>query len=551
MGALSKRRKTDDFRDRFGRPTRVPHKFLGGAMALAGPILGMAGSLFGGAGKGGSSSSSSSSHSVQKQEYDPAYTDLLHKVIGKASDLGDSTYQPYDPSKRFEDFTPDQLAAQQQVREMQGKTDPYTGAAKGALDRVAGYDPTQAAQPWMQRAFGQPTALAAGAPWLQAGSGGWDRGAQRQYSNDFAEGAIGRANDISSRNFLEKTMPGINDQFVKSGGGLGRGRYTEFMNRAVRDLGNEMSGNAQTTMANNYWQGANQFNTDQSRLQNTGMNMGNLANSSMTGALSGAGQASSAASAGITGGTNLAGAYTGAGQGMQNMGFQQVNALGTSGAAQQAQGQRARDFDYQQFNEAKRYPFEMVNFMRDSTAGMRIPGTLTTDSTGTQSGQQTPATGSPFAQALGGAAAGAGLFGNPSTSGSLSNTIGGWLGGLGGSGGGGIDKEIAGWSQYGKARGGAVRRYAMGGQAFPAVVEPRMVASPMTRDRATPALGALGARGKRRKFSAGGYAATAKGVNQDNQREVQASVAKRGALGGGPNMAPPPMMRRGALGLGA
>ena len=322
-------------------------------------------------------------------------------------------------------------------------------------------------------------------------------------------------------------MPGINDQFVKSGGGLGRGRYQEFASRAVRDLANEQSGNAQTTMANNYWQGANQFNTDMSRFGQTGAQLGSLAGSSM-GALGNLGsQAANVTSGAINSGTGLASAYSGLGGALSNMNQQNAGFLNQMGQQQQQQAQLPLSADYQQFQNAAQWPFQMVNFMNAAQRGLQIPTNQNTQTQQSQS-QSASSSASPFGSIL----AGAGALGSiPGVS--------DWVGKLFSGGSGTSPQEQSGFPGAsngahtgGLRRGGAVSRFAQGGPAFGPTVEPRGVLSRRAR-----------------RFAVGGSVPVVRGARDASMRRMQGrmqGMPPGGALGGagGPPMGMPP----GALG---
>ena len=416
------------------------------------------GSLLSGSGGQTTSRSGTSSSSTN---YTPEYNAYVSNILKKAQGLGDRPFNPYDISKMFAGFSGDQQQAFDTVRQNQGAYQPYFNQAQGALNRASSvYDPN-VGMGYIDRAGQGPTPYDAGAGYLRRGAQNWGPRQQSQYSNQFAEGAIGRANDISSRNFLEKTMPGINDQFVKSGGGLGRGRYTQFMNRAVRDLGNEQSGNAQTTMANNYWQGANQFNTDMARQGQTGMNMGALSGNTMSG-LANLGQAAQGVTTGaVNTGTGLANAYgTSAGQ-ASNTNLQNTNALLQAGNLQQTQAQKPLTAQYQQFQQEQQWPFQLVNFMNQAQQGLRIPTTQTgqySDTTSMSGGQS----GSPMSGIVGGLGAIGSLFtpgaGGTSAGGNILSGIGDFF-----SGGGGGIPGMGGMPAGPYARGGPIRRFAQGG----------------------------------------------------------------------------------------
>lgn len=63
--------------------------------------------------------------------------DYYRQILGTASNIGAIPYTPYE-GQQVAGFTPDQLAAFQGVRQMQGMTDPYFQTAAGAYRQVLG-----------------------------------------------------------------------------------------------------------------------------------------------------------------------------------------------------------------------------------------------------------------------------------------------------------------------------------------------------------------------------------------------------------------------------
>lgn len=381
-------------------------------------------SLFGG---GGGQTQTSSSNSTQNVNYAPWYEQYTKDLLSRATTLSQQPFQPYDVSKMYAPFTPDQAQAFQQIRNNQGAFAPYMQAGTGALNSVAGISPMAMGMPLINAAAQGPTGMQAGQGFLTSGAQTWNPATQSQYTNPFLAGSVNYANQLATNNFLEQTLPGINAQFVKSGGGLGGSRYQDFMNRAVRDFSNSMFGQAQTAAANNYWQGANQFNNDMSRQIQAGTNLGGLANSTM-GALGNLGQtAAGIGNMGIGAGINLANAYSGLGGQLSNINLANTNALLQAGNQQQQQAQLPLTAQYQQFQQGVQFPYQQLNFLNQIQQGLRIPQTQTSQSYSTQnmSANSSPSIMSGILGTLGG------VLGLPG----VSNWAGGMLGGLFGGGG--------------------------------------------------------------------------------------------------------------------
>lgn len=444
--------------------------------------------LFGGS---GGQTQTSQSNSTTNVNYAPWYEQYTKDLLQRGTDLSKQEFKPYDVSKMYAPFQPAQLQAFNQVYANQNAYQPFINAGAGALNNVAGMNPAAYGMPFVGAAAMGPTGMQAGQGFLTSGAQTWNPYTQAQYTNPFLAGSVNYAADLANQNFLEKTLPGINAQFVKSGGGLGGRNYQEFMNRALRDFNTTQAGQAQTAAANNYWQGANQFSSDMNRQLQAGSQLGGLANSTI-GALGNLGQtAAGIANTGIGAGVNLANAYGNLGGQLSNLNLANTNALLQIGNQQQQQAQLPLTAQYQQFQQQQQWPYQQLMFLNQLQQGLRIPQTQTNQSysTQTQTANQSP---SILSGILGTAGAVLGLPG-------VSNWAGGMLGSLfGGSGGGGgggwpggiesLPGNVAGPAP-GRKRGGHIRReakrYSAGGTV--------PVIGAMNR-RAEPALRAIAAR---------------------------------------------------------
>ena len=432
--------------------------------------------LFGGS---GGQTQTQNSNSTTNVNYAPWYENYTQDLLQRGSDLSRQPFQPYDISKMYAPFQPAQNQAFDQVVNNQTAHWPYMNAATDALNSVSGINPAQAGAPFINQAASMPNGMQAGMPWLAAGTQTWNPQVQQNYSNPFFTGSVDFANQLATQNFLERTIPGVNAQFVKSGGGLGGKNYADYMGRTVRDFTNNMMGQNQTAMAGNYWQGANQFNQDQNRYLNAGQNAGALANNTM-GAYGNLGQqAAGIANTGMGAGINLANAYSGLGGALSNLNLTNTNALLQMGNQQQQNAQLPLTAGYQQYQLGQQWPYQNLMFLNQLQQGLRIPQTQTSQSSQTQN---TSANSSP--SILGGILGTAGaILGLPG----VSDWAGGMLGGLFGGGvnpvspsqttgslsgtsynpaGGNyqVNTGIPGWTGTGNKRGGAIRGYADGGQ---------------------------------------------------------------------------------------
>lgn len=332
-------------------------------------------------GGGNQSSSTSTTNSTQNTDYTPQYDAYVNNILSQAQALGNTPFPAYDVNSMFAPFNATQNQAFSQVGANQNSYMPYINSATGALNSAQGYNPVSAAQPYFNGALNTPTAYQAGSPYVAASAQGWNPQSAAAYTNPFLGGALGYSTQLAQQNLMENVLPGINDSFVKSGGGLGGDRNQDFLARATRDFNNAQIGQYNTAAANNYWQGANQFNTDQSRMLTAGSTLGGLANQTQ-GTLGQLGTAAAGVQGqGITGATGLANAYSGLGGALSNLGLTNTNALLQVGNQQQQQAQQPLTAGYNQFQQAVQWPFQLVNFMNSAQRGLQIPTTTTTNST--------------------------------------------------------------------------------------------------------------------------------------------------------------------------
>lgn len=414
-------------------------------------------------GGGGGQTQTTNSNSTSNVNYAPWYTGYAQNLLERGQDLANQPFQPYDISKMFAPFQPAQEQAFKQIQNNQTAYYPYINSAGQMLDSVSSINPVGAGMPFINQAAQGPTGMQAGAPYLSLGTQTWNPQVQANYTNPFMAGSVDFANRLATQNFLERTIPGVNAQFVKSGGGLGGKNYADYMGRTVRDFSNNMLGQNQTAMAGNYWQGANQFNQDMNRYLNAGTNLGGLANSTM-GTLGQLGQtAAGIANTGIGSGINLSTAYSGLGGALSNLSNANTNQLLQMGNLQQQQAQNPLTAAYQQYLQQQQYPYNQLSWLANLSSGLRIPSTQTTQSSSTQN---VASNSSP--SILGS------IMGIGSMVGSIPG-VGSWLGGLFGGGG---SPSMTGFSQVpagqygplagngittGFRHGGAVQRLATGG----------------------------------------------------------------------------------------
>lgn len=358
------------------------------------------GYFLGGLFSGSGGSSTTNQNSTTTMHFDPAYEDLMHKVLGRASGLMDTPYTPYT-GQRFADFTSDQNAGFQSVRDAQNAWQPYTDAARTAFGNAA--NPANSAfsagNPYIAQAAGMTTGSQAQQPYFSQASQTWP-GAVDQYMNPYLDQVTNRIQTLGNRNLTENILPQINDAFTRDGGAaFGRDRHAEFTQRALRDSQDAILGAQGNALAQGYGQGANIFGSDMSRVAGLGSAAGTQANADI-GTRAGLGTtAGGLANASNASNIALGQAQGQLGQNVQGSEMRDAQALVTSGGLQQQHGQQQQDFNYQQFINQLNWPFQMAQFGQQSGQGWQLPYTSNTQSQSTQ--QNTPAQGSPFGNILG------------------------------------------------------------------------------------------------------------------------------------------------------
>ena len=438
--------------------------------------------LFTGSSGGNNSSTTNSKSST---DYTPQYNSYVNNILSTAQGLGSQPFQPGpSPDARFAPANAAMQTGWNATMNNGANYQPAMTAAMAGLN-AAGQVPNawNAGSPALASAAAQPGGYAVAQPYLNAASQTWP-GAASQYTNPYLSGAIGYGNQLATQNLMEKTLPGVMDQFVTSGGQLGRQNYNNQLSRTLRDFGNTAYGNAMTATSNNYNNLYNQFNADQTRLGNIGTAAGNIANSTMGAYGNLATTAANVANTGSRQGLDAATTAANVAQTGSNVGLANATAQTTAGKEQLALDQQKRDYEEQQRQAGIQFPYQMVNFMRDAQAGLQIPTTSTANSTTTGTAQNTGTT-SPAGAVLGTLSTVAGLPG-----------VSGWL-----SGSGGAD-PMPGGDASGPA-GGVPSATAKRGGHF--------------------------SKQKLKKFAAGGHAAVVKATAQNTKRSLDGAKVRRRA----------------------
>lgn len=284
------------------------------------------------------------------------YAQYLQSMFNRASSIAGEDYTPY-AEQRIAGFTPDQQAAQQGVRDMQGSWSPYlnqsynflsgagTGSAYGVMSPYAqqamGQNAYAAASPWLQQA-GQYNPLASGQGYINQAAGMNPMGQAQSYfgqagstipqvignyMSPYTQNVVSEIARQGNQNFSENILPELNSAFVGSGQ-FGSTRNMEMAARAARDTQANILGAQSQALQQGYGQAGNFANMDLSRMGQLGSQVGQLGLGQM-GALGQLG-ATSGSLAGQTG--NLYGQLAGtAGQAMGQYGNLMGQLTGTMG----------------------------------------------------------------------------------------------------------------------------------------------------------------------------------------------------------------------------
>lgn len=408
-------------------------------------------------GGGNFSSSMYGSNSISGPVPGSPYEVFQNQQLNKIADLSDRAYTPYDVSKMFAGFTPDQWKGISGVRGAAADSyQPYFGMANEALRKNfgAGTDPVAAASGAFSQASGTPTALDTANPYLKFSSQTAPQ-ILDQYMNPYLQGSINEANKLASSNFLENVLPGITKQFVASGGGLGGKNYGRDMNWALTNFNDSRNRATQDALSSGFFNSMGAAQTDLARSGALAGTAGNLALGDLTGRTAlGTAQGQNAA---LGANTNLAtaNAFQNLGTGYLSNALTANNALLGVGGMQQQQNQLPLTAAYEQFREAQQWPYQTTGWAANTANQFTWPmrqntqGWQTTQSQSSQSG-------SPLGSILG-TLASVGSLAIPGASGT--SAIGNIMGGIGKWFGGGSLPNLPGpGTGVTYARGGHVTR---------------------------------------------------------------------------------------------
>jgi hypothetical protein len=305
-----------------------------------------------------------------------------------------------------------------------GAAQPFLGQAAGVIGQSLGERSMGAASPFLQNA-GQSAATQVG-----------------QYMSPYQQNVLDTIARQGAKNLTENILPGVSDTFIKAGQ-FGSSRMGEMGSRAVRDTQRAIIDAQSQAAQQGFGQAMGAAQTDLARQAQLAGTAGNISGSDLTRMLQGGSQL---ADIGQTAGnltgqqmgqlTNLGQAQTQAGQAQQQFGLnaaqfaqqaqagdyqRQMGALNDmsnlarqgqtmaatdvaslegAGAAQQGQQQRMLNAAAQQYDNARLYPMQQLDWLNTQIRGM-APITPQTQTRATSSTGETYSP-SPLSQIAGG-----------------------------------------------------------------------------------------------------------------------------------------------------
>lgn len=418
-------------------------------------------------GSGGTNQTTKSFSYMEPRFYTP-YQNAADKALNKIDQLRDTPYKAYDISK----FGPMSNATQQQAwdqtKALQGTWQPYFDNAKGVLEQYRDVNPYEAAQPWFDKAAGVPSAQAASDPYFAKAGQSWND-AKGDYLNPYINDVVNQSNKLLTDNFRDNVLPGINSQYIASGGGAGgyNPAYNKDMGWATTNFNDSMGRTTQAALADAYNKAAGLFQNDAARWAGLGTSAGNLALGQQAGYGNLGQQAAGAAATGVNTGVNLAGAFGNLGSQNLNTALTGTNALLQTGNQQQEIENWKKNFEYQQFKEAQDWPFKTESWAANVLNQYQWPHAYAQTSQSNTTGSS-GSSNSGLGSLLGGLST-IGSLVTPGAGGSsaIGNIFGGWFGG--GAGNGNISGFPTGGGPIGPSggamakRGGMIKGYYGGG----------------------------------------------------------------------------------------
>ena len=321
-------------------------------------------------------------------------SDYTQGLLGRANAIAAEPYQPYT-GPRIAGFTPDINQAFQMTRNNLGSAQNILNQGTNSLAQAYGVNPLATAQPYMNTASG---ALSSG---LRAGESsandamGYMRsagnatypGAASAYMNPYMDNVINRSAQLATRNFQENLLPGIQDMFTANGM-YGSTPMAEKVMRGARDVTENIQSQSNAALADAYKSGADQFNSDQSRMLQAGSSLGALGQNYSNQQINAASQFGNL---GQLAGTldqqrgqmqlDLAGKFGTLAEQLNRLNVSDAAGLEAIGNREQALNQSNLDTAYQDFQNQTNYPRSTVDWMSSVIRGLQSPLTTTTTTT--------------------------------------------------------------------------------------------------------------------------------------------------------------------------
>ena len=398
---------------------------MAGFLSLASAGIGLAGSLAskflpgvtsGSGGTYGSTSGTTTNHGTVQTSYDPQFSAATSALIDQAGINAARPYQTYPTSQAVAGFDPTQLDAFWHVKNAPTWSAPYMDAGQGYFGQAGKYNASTAAQPFLDQGTGFLTqgqgflnraqnaigGYDAAKPYADQATGTFTGDNVKKYMDPYLDYALGAQNRIANQNLTSSVLPALNSQFIGAGGGAraGNNAYSSEMNDVIGRWSDSLF-NSNALMTNDAYKTAgSNFQADKSRYGTLANTMGTLANNTLgaygslannawggaNSAFTGAGTAAQAASATNRDFANLGSSMTNAGKTANDIGAANTSALLAVGNQQQDLQQKANDFALSEKKAADDYPFATSKYFADIMKGVRVPTTVTSDSTSTTSG---------------------------------------------------------------------------------------------------------------------------------------------------------------------
>lgn len=300
-------------------------------------------------------------------------SDYTQGLLAKSNAVAAEPYQAYG-APRLADFAPDQRAAFQATRGMQGAFMPALNQGIGAIGQSTQTSGFEAADPTLDRATGMtPTA---GAMPLLGNAGQSAAGVVGEYMNPYQDAVVNRIGDLAARQLREKLLPEVSDTFVRAGQ-FGSSRMQEATGRALRDVQESALAEQGKLMNQGYTGALSAAQEDLKRRAQVGQTLGNLGlqeqqNLGQLGQVQG--NLQNMANQNLINAGQQLGALARSGQ---TMGYADTAALEAIGQQQQALNQRNLDTAYADFVAQRDYPRQQLGFLSNMVRG--VPYSQTTN----------------------------------------------------------------------------------------------------------------------------------------------------------------------------